>query len=129
MLFFLVCARAAFHNPADCGWPRLYARFENGTEVTFNATITLLEGGRSLSISARIPSTMQVVASSYGRASWPMTLFFSEHGVPLLPWYAALNETLPWVLPSSTSDLPLALHGERDHLDGLDEPWNDEPQP
>ena len=26
-------------------------------------------------------------ATSYGRASWPMTLFFSlENGLPLLPW-------------------------------------------
>ena len=37
----------------------------------------------------------------YGRASWPMTIFFSQAGgVPVLPWFAKLDQTLPWVIPA-----------------------------
>lgn len=79
---------------------------DNGSELVFNATATLTSDGRALEITARIPPALQIVASSYGRASWPMTLFFSKAGVPLLPWYATVNETLPWVLPAAVSDGP-----------------------
>ena len=44
-----------------------------------------------------------------------MTIFFTDHGVPVLPWYATLNQTLPWVLPSTVVDAPHAVE--------LDEPW------
>ena len=91
-------------------------------EVVFNATARLVRGGRAIEISAPVPPGLDVVASSYGRASWPMTTFFSEFGVPVLPWYAAINETLPWVLPASVSDAVLD--------DGLRaEPWEEGAKP
>ena len=105
-----------FHNPQDCGWPRLYARNStDGKETTFNATAELSTGGHAIRIFANLPPGFQVVASSMGRASWPMTIFFSEEGVPVLPWYAELNETLPWVPPSTVEDVPFEYE--------LDEPW------
>ena len=110
----LVAIMPPFHNPEDCGWPRLYLTNDTGHAMTTNATARLVGGGQAIELSARLPPGMRVVASSYGRASWPMTLFFSERGVPVLPWYATLNQTLPWVLPSAVADavsLP------------LDEPW------
>jgi len=95
-----------FHNPEDCGWPRIYAVDAAGHGTVFNATARLTHGGRAVELSASVPTALKVVASSYGRASWPMTLFFSEHGVPVLPWYAALNQTMPWVLPTTVEDTP-----------------------
>jgi len=106
-----------FHNPEDCGWPRLYALAANGSTVVFNASATLVDGGTAVRLEANVPPTLRVVASSYGRASWPMTLFFSSAGVPVLPWYATLNETRPWVLPAAVDDAPGA------HVPLRDEPW------
>ena len=104
-----------FHNPEDCGWPRLYAKDSAGKESVFNATARLIEGGNAISISAEIPAGLQVVASSFGRASWPMTIFFSPEGVPVLPWYATLDQTLPWELPAAVVDTPFYAP--------LEEPW------
>jgi len=98
-----------FHNPEDCGWPRLYATDAAGQTTVHNATARLANGGRAIEISASVPAHLEVVASSYGRASWPMTLFFSERGVPVLPWYATLNQTLPWVLPAAVGDAPAPI--------------------
>ena len=59
-----------------------------------------------LSISSSYKQNWTVHASSYGRASWPMTIFFSATGVPVLPWFSELNETKPWVIPpyATTTD-------------------------
>ena len=86
-----------------------------------NATATLTEGGAAIELTASVEAGWEVVATSYGRASWPMTIFFSQTGVPVLPWYAALNETLPWVPPAS-----LATSSEGHYFEyapALDEPW------
>ena len=101
-----------FHNPQDCGWPRLYAKnATSGAESVLNATARLVDGGRALELSAALPHGLEVVATSYGRASWPMTVFFSEGGVPVLPWYATLDQTLPWVLPASVADDAVGAEG------------------
>jgi sialate O-acetylesterase len=71
----------------------------NGTEVVFNASAVLANNGSAIELSAPVPSGWKVRASSYGRASWPMTIFFSVSGVPVLPWFSELNETKPWVIP------------------------------
>ena len=34
-------------------------------------------------------------ATSYGRASWPVTAFFSAAGAPVLPWYANISSADP----------------------------------
>jgi len=65
-------------------------------------------GGQTILLRASVPPGLEVVASSYGRGSWPRTVFFSAGGVPVLPWYATLNETRPWVLPASVADDPAA---------------------
>ena len=42
-------------------------------------------------------------ATSYGRASWPMTTVFSsvaEGSLPVIPWYANLSATDPWTPPA-----------------------------
>lgn len=100
----LVAMMPPFHNYEDCGYPRLYAKAPNGTDGIFNATAILANDGLAIQLTASIPSGWEVLASSYGRASWPMTLFFSETGVPVLPWFATMNQTLPWVIPSLSSD-------------------------
>ena len=88
-----------FHNPQDCGYPRLYAVAPNGTADVFNATAVLTNNGSAMELTAPVPSGWQVRATSYGRASWPMTIFFSASGVPVLPWFSELNETRLWVIP------------------------------
>lgn len=100
-----------FHNYADCGYPRLYATAPNGTEGVFNATAVLVNNGTAIELSAPVPSGWHVRASSYGRASWPMTIFFSATGVPVLPWFSEMNETKPWAIP------PFAT------VAGEDRPW------
>ena len=56
-----------------------------------------------------------------------MTIFFSETGVPVLPWYAALNETLPWVPPPQEEEEQQQQQQERGgYVYGdkmLREPW------
>ena len=48
-------------------------------------------------LKASAPAGFEVGATSYGRADWPMTLFFSRDGsLPVIPWYSALNETTPF---------------------------------
>jgi sialate O-acetylesterase len=111
-----------FHNPQDCGYPRLYATAPNGTTYAFNATAVLVDDGTAVKITATVPVDFAVVASSYGRASWPMTIFFSATGVPVLPWYATLNQTLPWVIPSMAVDGNHALVGGYAPVE-LDRPW------
>ena len=34
-----------------------------------------------------------------GRVVWPMTLFFSKAGLPVIPWFASLSATNPWTSP------------------------------
>ena len=53
-----------FHNPEDCGWPRLY--IVNGTahKQVVNATATLVNGGHAIELTAQLPAGYEVVASS-----------------------------------------------------------------
>ena len=106
-----------FYNPEDCGWPRLYVKNASGHEGVLNATAVLANGGQAINMTATVPPGYSIFASSYGRASWPMTIFFSEHGIPVLPWFATLNQTLPWVLPSSVADVPFKVE--------IEEPWEE----
>ena len=88
-----------FHNPQDCGWPRIYATAANGSAQVFNATAVLVDNGNGMQLTAPVPPGWVVRATSFGRASWPMTIFFSSTGVPVLPWFSVLNETRPWIIP------------------------------
>jgi hypothetical protein len=40
-----------------------------------------------------------VTGTSYGRATWPLTVFFSKAGLPVVPWFASLSATDPWTSP------------------------------
>ena len=113
----LVALMPPFHNYQDCGYPRLYGHFTaNGTRAVFNATATLTTP-TTITVSAQVPASgFEVTASSYGRASWPMTIFFSPAGVPVLPWYAALNETRPWVPPSVTTTTAATADDDDDDM-------------
>eukprot|EP01048_Picozoa_sp_COSAG05_P015077 COSAG05_NODE_1774_length_4111_cov_5.453444_3_plen_633_part_01 len=75
--------------PTDCGYPVIY-----GTNNTaLNATAAIGPDGSSILLTAKIPrgssaGEFKATASSMGRASWPLTIFFSEHGLPVIPWFA-----------------------------------------
>ena len=104
-----------FHNPQDCGYPRMYATAANGTAQVFNATAVLKNSGSAMELAAPVPPGWEIRASSYGRASWPMTIFFSATGVPVLPWFSALNETRPWIIPpfAQSDSAPVDLDDEQ----------------
>ena len=79
--------------PASCGYPTII-----GTDgSSLNATAEIGREGSSIVLTAKAPAGFVVAATSYGRADWPMTLFFTkQRGLPVIPWYAALNATNPW---------------------------------
>ena len=80
----------------DCGYPSIHVT--NGSaggapSISLNATARIDGADRSsIRLSAPLPASLRarslvVTATSYGRASWPMTRFFSaQNGLPLLPW-------------------------------------------
>ena len=71
-----------------------------------NATAAIGKDGTSVELSAAAPEGFQPVASSYGRASWPMTLFFAEvGGNPLIPWYSNFTNVHPWAPPAAAAEV------------------------
>jgi len=92
--------------PCDCGYPYIYGHFANGTAKILNATASIGTDGSSVVLSADAPAaTFTPTASSYGRASWPMTLFFAEEGGnPVIPWYSNFSNTDPWQPPMAAAD-------------------------
>merc|ERR1712083_921771 len=63
------------------------------------ATAEIGADGTSIQLTASAAAVgkgFKVLGSSYGRATWPMTVFFA-HSLPVLPWYAALGTTVPWL--------------------------------
>jgi hypothetical protein len=93
--------------PEFCGYPQIYGTAANGSAITLNATATIGSDGSSIVLSATAPSggagVLKVTGTSYGRATWPMTVFFSKGGLPVIPWYAGLDATDPWTSPGWTS--------------------------
>ena len=50
-------------------------------------------------------------STSYGRASWPLTTFFSvpaQGSLPVLPWFSAINATDPVTPPIPWAHWPTA---------------------
>eukprot|EP00040_Diaphanoeca_grandis_P026797 m.150595 g.150595 ORF g.150595 m.150595 type:complete len:555 (-) comp30734_c0_seq1:240-1904(-) len=77
---------------ADCGYPQIYGMV--GTTATvLNATAAISSDGHSLVLSAAAPAGFKVSASSYGRGSWPMTVFFNSFGQPVIPFYANVGSS------------------------------------
>ena len=70
------CITAGFADtfPQDCGYPQIYGA--NASSV-LNATATIGSDGSSLVLTASAPAGFQAVATSYGRASWPRTVFYA----------------------------------------------------
>jgi len=94
--------------PCDCGYPYIYGAFDNGTALFLNATATIGADGSSVVLTAAAPEGFKPTASSYGRASWPMTIFFAEDGGnPLIPWYNNFSSTNPWEPPVLAVELQL----------------------
>ena len=110
--------------PCDCGYPTIYGEFGNGTKVMLNATAVIGDDGSSIimtsieTVGGEVlegggagdggggggggdgSSGFVLTASSYGRASWPMTLFFAqEGGNPVIPWYSNFTNVKPWAWP------------------------------
>ena len=69
-----------------------------GKEVYLNATATIGKDGSSLVFMATAPAGFKALETSYGRASWPMTVFFSAEGdnLPVIPWHSNFTNTAPW---------------------------------
>ena len=104
------CATAAaqhYHYPPRtaktfaeyCGYPQIWGAFANGSKLALNASAAIGADGSSLVLSAAAPAGFNATASSYGRATWPMTVFFSSTGLPVIPWWASFNATEPWQSP------------------------------
>ena len=80
----------------------------SGATVSLNATATI--SGSTIVLSAPVPpnsGTFTPQATSYGRASWPMTIFFSsvaEGSLPVIPWYSNLSSTNAWSPPTWAAD-------------------------
>ena len=80
----------------NCGYPAIYG--QNGSVL--NATASIGIDGSSIVLSAQnVPTDFKVLATSLGRGDWPMTRFFSEAGLPVLPWFANLSTLDPWTRP------------------------------
>jgi len=76
-------------NASACGYPMIIGA--DGTSL--NATATISKNGETIVLSATAPAGFVAEASSYGRAAWPMTLFFNSGGLPVIPWYNKITDT------------------------------------
>lgn len=97
-----VAATAAFETSfvSDCGYSSIDGHGEGGEPISLNATADVGTDGSSIVLSAVAPAGFVPLATSMGRASWPMPRFYSVAGaLPVLPWYAALNTTDPYTPP------------------------------
>tara|TARA_B110001452_G_scaffold17861_1_gene14527 strand:+ start:153 stop:617 length:465 start_codon:yes stop_codon:yes gene_type:complete len=81
--------------------PAILGVLANGTKASLNASAAIGADGSSIVLTAvAAPAGFTPTASSYGRASWPRTIFFStEGGLPVIPWFANFSTTNPWTPP------------------------------
>ena len=81
------CITAGFAStfPEDCGYPMILGTHANGTAAALNASAAVGADGSSVLLTAAAPEGFTPTATSYGRASWPRTVFFSKEGGPPLP--------------------------------------------
>ena len=71
------CVTQIGAHPCDCGYPTIYGAFPNGTALALNATAAIDADG--IVLSAASPGDgFKATATSYGRASWPLTTFFDK---------------------------------------------------
>jgi len=84
--------------PEYCGYPMIICMDSSQRILTLNATTTLGPDGSSILLTVTVPnngSGVTVLGSSYGRAAWPMTVFFA-HGLLVIPWYSSITAKNPW---------------------------------
>ena len=81
----------------DCGHPQIIGA--NAWSM-LNATATIGSDGSSIVLTATAPAGFQPVATSYGRASWPRTVFYAGD-LPVIPWYSDMAATNTWTPPKS----------------------------
>ena len=102
------CVTAGYADafPQDCGYPAVLAVDTQAANasVSLNASITIGEDGSSLVLRTTLTYGLVPVASSMGRASWPLTTFFSEAGLPVIPWFANFTTVDPATPPSRFAD-------------------------
>jgi len=68
----------------ECGYPTI--DFSDGTSIRASASLT--SDMQRIVLSVSTPSSgAKPISSSYGRASWPVTIFFNSYGLPVIPWY------------------------------------------
>ena len=88
--------------PEDCGYPSIEGFLANGTAVSLNATAAIGADKSSIVLTVpRAPIGFNATATSYGRASWPMTVFFDAAGdkLPVIPWFSNFSCTDPSAPP------------------------------
>jgi len=93
--------------PCDCGYPYLYGiNTTTGSAMFLNATSAAVgTDGSSIELTVSGVTDFKATASSYGRASWPMTTFFAKDGGnPVIPWYSNFSSTNPWEPPMVSAD-------------------------
>jgi len=103
------CITYGYRNtfPQDCGYPQIIGKdTASGAVVTLNATATIGADGNTIVLTAATPSNFVPTSSSYGRASWPRTVFFSVEGdkLPVIPWYSNFTNTNPYTPPMAMVD-------------------------
>ena len=90
--------------PEDCGYPQIIGINSSGAILSLNASARIGADGSSIMLVVYSPPPgFTAQATSYGRASWPRTVFFSASGdrLPVLPWFATLNQTSAFSLPDA----------------------------
>ena len=106
------CVTAAINgtSPQDCGYPAIMGVTSKGVVMSLNATAKIGKDRSSIVLTATAPpgSGFQPQASSYGRGSWPMTLFFAKDTkLPVIPWYANFTVNDPYSPPTWNSGATL----------------------
>jgi hypothetical protein len=73
-------------NACDCGYPTITGAFAHET-AELNVTVCIGPDGSSIVLPAIAPGAgWKPTMSSYGRASWPMTIFFDKQTqLPVIP--------------------------------------------
>ena len=114
------CMNASRYKPvpSDCGYPMIVGTvpsdllLQGPSIVSLNATATVHATNRSvlvLTTAEPPPAGFVPKATSYGRGSWPRTIFFGNGArvdgkglapvLPVIPWFANFSVTNPWSPP------------------------------